>query len=826
MFGKGIKVNAVFNKTVSSKGESIQAYVRNVALSLILIVVLFGAVWFLLHQLGQKQIAMDRAVEEAETVVGRLSEQIHLYRGLLQSVARESGLAELFLAGDPGRLARKERDLQQRIPGAMRVHLLPPRWDNLQSEPERQLSFAALTMLRAAEQSDEVTVAEIHQLNTPQQHIAMAVRVVDEANQVVGVIYLTLPINLAQRSLNGITDINVEIRQVAGNQAVRFAGNGDAIDDDGTGRIPVSGTIWSVVFQPIISTRQKIPMLELAVPVVGLVLMVVLLLLFAGRLTKALREDRTTIEAMAGRLARGRPVRSQMARMTDLQATFDRLVQMGQEIVGNDEPRIPVPKAGHRAAPALPAAQAPVEEAAAPAAGTLLPAAIFRAYDIRGVVDRDLTPETVYQLGRAIGSEAYDRGQQTIIVGRDGRLSGPALCAELCRGLMAAGRDVVDIGVVPTPVLYFATHQLGSGSGVVLTGSHNPPEYNGLKVVIGGETLSGETIQSLRRRLQTGNLLEGDGLRQERDLLPDYVERITGDVQLVRPLKVVVDCGNGAAGVIAPALYKALGCKVSELYCEVDGKFPNHHPDPGRPENLQALIREVKSQQADIGLAFDGDGDRLGVVDSTGKIIWPDRLLMLFARDVLSRQPGTDIIYDVKSSRHLAGDILSHGGRPLMWKTGHSLIKAKMVETGALLAGELSGHIFFKERWYGFDDGIYAGARLLEILAADSRSSAEVFEELPESASTPELSVAVPEGAGAMLVEKLVAHGAIPGAKLVTIDGVRAEFEHGWGLVRPSNTTPALIFRFEADDARALSEVQARFRQLLLEIQPDLKLPF
>ncbi len=826
MFGKGIKVKDVFNKATSSKGESIQTCVRNMVIALVLIALLFGAVWYLLHQLGQKQTAMERAANVAESVVGQLSEQIHLYQSLLQSVARESGLPALLLAGDAGRLARKEREIQQRIPAAMRVHLLPPRWDNLQGEPERQLSFAALTMLRAAEQSDGATAAEVHQLNTPQQHISMAVRVVDEANEVVGVIYLVLPVGLAQRSLAGVSDINVEIRQVAGDQAVRFAGKGDAIDGEGTGRIPVSGSIWRVAFQPTISAGESIPLLELAVPALGLVLAIAVLLLLARRLTKALREDRTTIEAMSGRLARGRPIRSQIARIAELQMTFDRLVQMGQELSGNGEPHAPMPQALRRAPPPIPSAQAPIEEAAAPAAGAMLPATIFRAYDIRGVVDRDLTPETVYQLGRAIGSEAYDRGQQVVIVGRDGRLSGPALGAELCRGLLASGRDVVDIGVVPTPVLYFATHLLGSGSGVVLTGSHNPPEYNGLKVVIGGETLSGEAIQLLRRRVETGNLLEGDGTRQERDLLPDYVGRITEDVQLVRPLKVVVDCGNGAAAVIAPALFKALGCQVVELYCEVDGKFPNHHPDPGRPENLQALIREVKSQQADIGFAFDGDGDRLGVVDSEGKIIWPDRLLMLFARDVLSRQPGTDIIYDVKSSRHLAGDILSHGGRPLMWKTGHSLIKAKMMETGALLAGELSGHIFFKERWYGFDDGIYAGARLLEILAADPRSSAEVFEELPEGVSTPELSVAVPEGAGAKLVEKLVAHGEIPGAKLVTIDGMRAEFEHGWGLVRPSNTTPALIFRFEADDARALGEVQARFRQLLLEIQPDLKLPF
>jgi phosphomannomutase/phosphoglucomutase len=391
---------------------------------------------------------------------------------------------------------------------------------------------------------------------------------------------------------------------------------------------------------------------------------------------------------------------------------------------------------------------------------------------------------------------------------------------------MDSGRDVIDIGMVPTPLLYFATNFLGSKSGVMLTGSHNPPDYNGLKMVIAGETLSGDKIQELGRRVATGDLLQGEGSVVEQDLLGDYLSRVIEDIHVARPLNVVLDCGNGVGGVVAPILLKQLGCKVAELYCEVNGDFPNHHPDPSKPENLTALIEGVKASGADIGLALDGDGDRIGVVDSDGNIIWPDRFLMLFAIDLLSRQPGADIIYDVKCSRHLAGQILTHGGRPLMWKTGHSLVKAKMRETGALLAGEMSGHIFFKERWYGFDDAIYACARLLEILSNDPRDSAEIFAELPDSISTPELSMSLPEGKNIELVERLIANGNMPGAELIKIDGVRAEFQHGWGLMRASNTMPAVIFRFEADDVNGLKHVQDVFKQELLKIDPELELPF
>ncbi len=454
------------------------------------------------------------------------------------------------------------------------------------------------------------------------------------------------------------------------------------------------------------------------------------------------------------------------------------------------------------------------------------PASIFRAYDIRGIVGQTLTPEGVYAIGQAIGSVAHARGQTRVMVGRDGRLSGPELAAALGAGLAAAGLEVVDVGMVPTPVLYFATHHLGTGTGVMLTGSHNPPDYNGLKIMVAGDTLSEDGIQELRRRIETGALRSAAGSRRSADVLPAYLQRIVGDVTLARPLRVVVDCGNGVAGVAAPQLLRALGCEVTELFCEVDGHFPNHHPDPSVPENLKDLAAALAGDGADLGLAFDGDGDRLGVLSPDGRVVWPDRLLMLLAADVLARNPGGRIIYDVKCTRYLTPMIEGAGGVAEMWKTGHSLIKARMRESGALLAGEMSGHIFFKERWYGFDDALYAAARLLEILAADPRSPAEVFDALPDSVNTPELRVEMEEGAHFAFMERLAREGHFVGATLHTIDGVRADFTDGWGLVRASNTTPCLVLRFEADDVPALRRIQETFRRQMLAVEPGLTLPF
>ncbi len=451
---------------------------------------------------------------------------------------------------------------------------------------------------------------------------------------------------------------------------------------------------------------------------------------------------------------------------------------------------------------------------------------IFKAYDIRGIVDKSLTVDAVRTIGLAIGSEARDRGVKTIAVGRDGRLSGPALAGALAAGINSAGVDVVDIGCVPTPVTYFAAFELGTESCVSVTGSHNPPDYNGLKMVLGGQTLFGPLIQDLKKRIEDGRLAEGKGGLRHADVKEAYLKRIVDDVKIARPMKIVVDCGNGVAGGLAPELFRRMGCEVIELFCEVDGKFPNHHPDPSKPENLKDVIRTLKETDAELGLAFDGDGDRLGVVTKDGEIIYPDRQLMLFAADVLSRNPGAQIIFDVKCSRWVAESVRHQGGKPLMWNTGHAFIKAKLKETGAPLAGEMSGHVFFKERWYGFDDGLYAGARLLEIVSR-WKDASWPLKHLPNAISTPELNIKMQEGEPHALIARLQKEGRFPGAReLITIDGVRAEYPDGFGLARASNTTPVVVLRFEADNQAALERIQDAFKAALEASWPGLHVAY
>ena len=463
-----------------------------------------------------------------------------------------------------------------------------------------------------------------------------------------------------------------------------------------------------------------------------------------------------------------------------------------------------------------------------------LPAAIFRAYDIRGIVGDTLTPEIVGRIGGAIGAEASRREVRAVVVGRDGRHSGAELRAALIEGLRESGRDVVDVGRVPSPVLYFAAEHLRIGSGVMVTGSHNPSDYNGLKIVLAGETLHGSAIQDLRRRIEEDDLDPGRGARRRGELrsteiVGDYIRRISEEIPPVTghlARRIVIDCGNGVAGDVAPQLFRALGHEVVELHCEVDGDFPNHHPDPSVPENLCDLVASVRENGADIGLAFDGDGDRLGVVDGEGNIIWPDRQMMLFAADVLASRPGAEIVFDVKCSGLLSEHIAALGGRPVMAKTGHSFIKAKLRETGAPLAGEMSGHIFFADRWYGFDDAIYSAARLVEILVGLGESSARVFARYPVAKSTPELRVRVGEGEQVRLVEVLLAGDRFPGARKTTIDGLRVDYPDGWGLARASNTEPCLVVRFEGSDDAALERITESFRRVLLSIDPTLALPF
>ena len=451
---------------------------------------------------------------------------------------------------------------------------------------------------------------------------------------------------------------------------------------------------------------------------------------------------------------------------------------------------------------------------------------IFRAYDIRGIVDQTLTESAVYWIARAFGSEAVERGISTVVVGRDGRLSGPRLLPIILRGLVDTGINVINIDLVPTPELYFATHYFNTGTGIMLTGSHNPPDYNGLKMMMSGKTLSGDEILGLKHRIEEQAFVSGKGAVRAQTIHEPYRERIASCIQLNRPLKVVVDTGNGAAGVIVPQVLEAIGANVIPLFCDVDGRFPNHHPDPSNPKNMRVLIDTVLAEKADIGLAFDGDGDRLGMVTEKGEIIWADRQLMLLAQDVLSRHPGAKIIYDVKCSSLLAEVIKQAGGEPIMAQTGHSLIKAKMRETGALLGGEMSGHFFFQEDWYGFDDGCYAAARLLAMIALQSKPVSSFFDALPNAVNTPEIHIPLDDHKKFIFVKALIEKGNFPGGHLITLDGLRVEYSYGWGLVRVSNTTPNLVCRFEADTQENLQKIQLQFKEQMQAIDKNCGIPF
>ena len=749
-----------------------------------------------------------------------------------EMVAKDPVVADILERGDRREAEKKAAALGYLFPDAIRIRLLQPGLDKEDLSASPPITFAAVDMIRQAETKETPPPLEVHGAGTPQQHVNLVRRVLDRSGKhIVGHLMVSFSMQPLHRLLTapGVPGY-AELQQ----STLVVDSRGDAALKQGApaGTASIPGSRWRVTYwPPAAAGAGSLLTGTLAALGAAVLLILVAALLLYRRIAAALRRDQATLLAIVKDMRDGRKG-EYAARLAELHDTVELMARTAS--VGAARPVAVQAGGGDReAAPvvdeveadllfdqdALDIEKVQVDE-------SRIDPGIFRAYDIRGVVEQSLTPEVVFEIGRAIGSEAYYRGEQTVVVGRDGRLSGPDLADALIRGLRSTGRDVKDIGQVPTPVLYFAAQYLGANSGVMVTGSHNPPEYNGLKIVLGGETLASDAIQDLHRRIEEGDLLTGDGSVETIDVLPDYLERIKSDVQVARPLKVVVDCGNGVAGVAAPQLLKELGCEVVELFCEVDGNFPNHHPDPSKPDNLAPLIAAVREQGADLGLAFDGDGDRLGVVTSEGEIIWPDRLMMLFAMDVLSRNPGAQIIYDVKCSRHLAGIISEHGGEPLMWCTGHSLVKAKMKETGALLAGEMSGHIFFKERWYGFDDALYSAARLLEILANDHRSSSEVFAELPDSINTPELNVAMAEGEPAAFMEKLLNSAHFEGAQVATIDGLRAEFDHGWGLVRASNTTPCLVLRFEADDELALHRIQEEFRRVMLQVNPELALPF
>ena len=744
-------------------------------------------------------------------------------------------------ADDAGVLERKNITLKSYFPDALKVRLLKPGTQREDLNATPPITFAAVEMIQSVESSARPTPMEVHGAGTSQQHINLVRPVMDSnGHNLSGILMVSFPMSKLQQLVTGVNVPGyTELNQLAGGNML-LSQQGDAGQKrsvaDRTQKI--QGSRWEVNYWR--DTAQGAGGNSL---VYGLASAIAAFFLLGGafiqrsKLVKALVRDQKTILTVFEDIQGSRVKSEYPVALVEMREGMDQISDAGR-MVAASMPVMAKSQGASQSAPEMDVVDVVESDSLFDSEGgegrseppvnsvSEIDSNIFRAYDIRGIYGETLTEESAFLIGQSIGSEAYLRGEQTVIVGRDGRLSGEALCAALIKGLLASGRDVKDIGMVPTPVLYFAATTQGTGTGVMVTGSHNPANYNGFKVMLAGECLSGEAIKSLHQRIVTNDFLAGDGAIETVNILPEYIERIESDIQIARPIKVVVDCGNGVAGTAAPELFKGLGCDVSTLFCEVDGTFPNHHPDPGNPENLAALITAVRDQGAELGIAFDGDGDRLGVVTADGAVVWPDRLMMLFAADVLLRNPGAQVIYDVKSTRNLASVITENGGEPLMWQSGHSIIKAKMQQTGALLAGEMSGHIFFKERWFGFDDALYAAARLLEILSGDTRSVTEIFSSLPDSVNTPELTIPMAEGEPSTFMTQLSDTAEFENASIARLDGLRVETERGWGLVRASNTTPSLVMRFEADDELAMHSIQEIFRREMLQVKPDLALPF
>lgn len=806
--------------------------------------------------------AAPRAAEDAERAAAQaaasaVQERVADAAQRLARLAAEPDVANLLRSGSAGEIEAKAVELAAGIEGALKLRLIPRGGANTDTDATAPLTFGSLAMITRAETDTQPVPAEVQAFGTPGQHLAMVQRV-EDAQGLAGVLHLSLSLDPIAQAFNaGGAKARFELRQDTGGPkpwVIAVTSEEAAPRERPIAFLPVAGTSMRVAYWPrLAAAPAPVPGAQAAESGGGwgtLLLAAVLGLAAAGGFVWFLLRRRAPVGAPVAET--GTQFRGAIAAILQgaypgveqfIPALPPRSGKLGPASAAEQEKLASIAaRAAAAASAARPASGLEVTEQeppttvmkappvpAPPAPGPASPLdAIFRAYDIRGVVGEGLTEGNVYLIAKALGSEAAAQGQSVVVVGRDGRNSSPALAKVLIQGLRDSGRDVIDIGMVPTPVLYFATHYLDTGSGVMLTGSHNPPQYNGMKIVLNGQALSGEAIKAIQRRMQRQDFTAGEGALETTDIVPEYIQRISEDIPLAldKSLRIVVDCGNSVAGVVAPRLLTALGHDVIELYCDVDGNFPHHHPDPSQPGNLTDLIQAVRENQADLGLAFDGDGDRLGVVDADGNIIWPDRQMMLYARDVLSRNRGAEIIFDVKCTRHLPRVIKAAGGRPVMWKTGHSLIKAKMRETGSPLAGEMSGHIFFKERWYGFDDAMYTAARLVEILVGDGRPPKQVFAGLPSGVATPELRIDMPESRHAAFMQTLVSNAQFEGAEICTIDGLRVDFPDAWGLLRPSNTTPVLVARFEGDDAEALARIQAQFRTLIQKVDGSLKIPF
>jgi phosphomannomutase/phosphoglucomutase len=761
-----------------------------------------------------QQLSNEIAAQQAQTINGFVQQ----LQARLAAVARDADLLDHFNAATPD-LSALQTDLQHSFPEAVSLRLItlgPLGIAGVDSTQAGLRNNIEIDMLRRVSDGSG-SAPEAYQVDK-QWVISFVQPVVAADNKFAsGAILATVPATYIEQLLaQGLGQHGASsIVQNVGNQTLAIAtvGRGDAQEFQQS--IALAVPQWQLQLTPanewLEPARQSslVPLLLLAASAISILL---------GALLCA-RDLRRALERNLSALVGNQPL--DLPGFAELRQQLQRKLNAAPKTKVADENVAPDSVA---AAPVV-AIDAPVVEELEQLPAQM-PDTIFRAYDIRGIAAHQLTDDIVYQIGLAIGSEAVERGQQELIIARDGRASSQQIADALMRGLRDSGRNVIDIGLLPTPLLYFATHRLGTQSGVMITGSHNPAEYNGLKIVIGGKTLAGRAIEALKTRIQERRYSRGKGSYRVEYIDDQYIDYIVNDVAIAQPLKIVIDAGNGVTGIIAPRLFEELGCEVIPLYCDIDPNFPHHQPDPSVAKNLADLVKMVRAKGADVGIAFDGDGDRIGVVTSSGEIVAADRLLMLLAQDVVSRNPGADVLFDVKCSRSLNNVISSYGGRPIMWKSGHSFMKEKMAETGALLGGEFSGHIFFNERWFGFDDGMYAAARLIEILSTTDPDLDAQLATLPNSISTPELKIEVDELAKFDIIEKLLSGAQFGDGKLTTLDGIRVDFPDGWGLVRASNTTPALTLRFEADDEAALLRIENLFKDQLSAIDPRLDFGF
>ncbi len=827
----GRKKNAA-GERAHSRGHGLFFYqLPSVLVSTLVILALAFLARYLIVDATQSQasIAMERA---ARLLASEVATEMRMRQHLLRLLASRPEVVSVLKSGDSTARRLQAEKLLPLVPDAIQLRLIPRDWDQPDDSGKAPLGYAGIRLAGKVQASGHAMPAEVHQLVSGRPYVALAYPVMDEDGPL-GALLAAFPADLFQRLLDdfGSQPGVLILEQVAdGNKRIQLAASGTLPEDAALQSLPVPGAIWEVRYAVKTQSLMARELLEfLGLCGLGLLGLMLVQHLQSSWLGRHLREDLEGLVEVLQAKFEGRMIPDDSPHLRVTNELLDQIV------------------AGHSAEPVAPPSAVASQQAVAPEptpapAGSdmaaeqapavvlddwEIPTDVFRAYDIRGLADGEITPDFALLLGQAFGAEMAEQHGEQVVVGYDCRHSSQDLARSLAEGLVMAGAQVIEVGQVPTPVVSFAAHVLQADGAVMVTASHNPPEYNGFKLTLKGLPVADEALQMLRERMLSGTFAIGSGDRRFKDVGEEYLTHIQDDIQLARPMKVVVDGGNGVAGPLAVELLELLGCEVVPLYCEPDGDFPNRLPDPSHPTNLTVLSQRVVEEGADVGLAFDGDGDRLGLVDNTGQYHWPDKLLMLLASDVLIRHPGADVLYDVKCSRYLPSYILSLGGRPQMVQSGHSRMRLKMQETGAEIGGEFSGHIFIRDRWYGFDDALYCAARILEVLADEPRPVAEVFGELPSGVATPEISLPLENVEQARrLMAEIEANAHFEGAELVRLDGLRVEYPDGWGLVRASNTSAALSLRFEADSEEALAGIQQRFREQLSPILGDLELPF